>query len=305
MKFLRYAFKNGRSAEDGKRIIATDIVGTLYHVRTRFTDGDKADDTAKSLAIEPVTGDIHKCRLPKHRALVQIEGVVSEAWFPRLYELGDVRVYGAERIRYQTLRDGVLYTPTKLADAMLVDGKPYEVLNPEATYRLPKRESDFYIGPNFIVGVGQYLSHGTRITKVPGDTHTFSYDVEVTLPAGAYRSELLKNVPAHSISTTHQYYLRLPEAVDTKSVRPIVDGFTKWAANVDWASKSAPPKLTDEEAARLKTVIDTLRDLRSPIDNTADATWLLRCSVSGRDIPEYIYFNGKPKGVYAKEILDS
>lgn len=305
MKLLKYTYKRGQPNEDKVEVTASDIVGTLYHVRLRLTDGDKADDTAKSLAVEHVVGEIYKCKLPKQKSLVQIEGLVSEAWFPRLYEVGEIRVYGAERIRYQTLRDGILYTPAKLVDAMLIDSKPYEVTNPEATYRLPKREGDFYVGPNYVVGVGQYLSHGSQVTTVPGGTSSRSYDVDVTLPAGAYRSEHFQSVLAYHVGKTHRYYLRLPDAVDAKSVRPIVSGFTKWAADVDWTHPHAPPKLTNEDALRLKTVVDTLRDLHSSIDNTADATWLLRCTVSGRDIQEYIYFNGKPKGVYAKEILDS
>lgn len=305
MKVLKYAYKRGQPDKDEREVVVDDVVGTLYHVRLRLTDGDKADDTAKFLAIEHVSGEIYKCRLPKHKALVQIEGLVSEAWFPRLYEVGDIRVYGAERIRYQTLRDGVLYTPTKLVDAMLIDSRPYEVLNPEATYRLPKREGDFYIGPNYIVGTGQYLSHGSRVTTVPGGTSSHAYDVEVTLPAGVYRPEFAKSILANHVGRTHQYYLRLPDAVNAESVRPVVDGFTKWTADIDWTHPHAPPKLASEDALRLKTVIDTLRDLHNPVDNTADATWLLRCVVSGRDIQEYVYFNGKPKGVYAKEISDS
>lgn len=274
----------------------SDISGLLYHVRTAYNREDKADDTATSLAVEQIDGEIYRSKLPKKRSLIQIEGAVSEAWFPRVYVNGDIQIYGAERVRYQTLRDGVLYTPTALKDAMVVDLKPYQVLNPETTYRLPAREGRFYLGPNFIVGEGDYITKVTEHLRGVGDR---SYDTTVVMPGAAYPRTTFVRYDFRTRTFT------LPEAVKKGSLRPIVDGWTRWALDIDWDSPAAPSKLTEEERVRLKTVIDTLTDLRHNVDVTADASWLLRCAISGRQVEEYVYFNGKPKGVYAKEILDT
>lgn len=296
MKFLIYKSRRDTSARpitERDPLTYRDIEGLLYHVRVAFNHGDKADDTAANLAVEHVKGDIYRSKLPKQRSLIQIEGVVSEAWFPRVYTNGDIQIYGAERIRYQTLRDGILYTPVQLKDAMLIDMEPYLVLNPETTYRLPKREGRFYLGPNFIVGEGDYHVRGTEFLRGYGSR---PYDAVVLMPGGAY---------ARSAFTRYDfrtYSFSLPSATKKGSLGPVTDGWTKWKLEIDWTSPTAPARLTDEEQIRLKTVIDTLTDLHHNEDVTADATWLLRCGVSGRSVEEYVYFNGKPKGVYAKEI---
>lgn len=276
-----------------------DLDGRLYHVRITYSREDKADDTATPLAIEDLGNGFYRSRLPRKRSLIQIEGIVSEAWFPRLYDNGEVQIFGAERIRYQTLRDGILYKPTRLVDAMIIDLQPYLVVNTDTAYRLPQREGRFYLGPTYFVGEGDYISHGVRHAKNVNTPVEVPYIRPVSLPGGVYERRKFGAI------RIGEYTLSLPTATIRESVKPTSDGFNHWKADIDWTSRDAPQRLDDSTAARLKTVIDTLTNLKHHEDASADADWLLRCAVAGRNVEEYVYFRDKPTGVYAKEISSS
>lgn len=119
------------------------LKGTFYRITHNEPSSDKPTDISVALPIEKLSDDWIKVKLPNKRLFVQIDGTPIEGYVPMRAKSGEVDIASYERIRYQTLRDGLVVEAADTYDGVL------EILDPRlgvpATYALPA-----VIGENLI-----------------------------------------------------------------------------------------------------------------------------------------------------------
>lgn len=285
-------------ASDGR------LEGKLYSITRREAPSDQPTDTSTSLPIEKLGGDWTKIKLPNKKLFLQIDGTPIEGYVPMRAKSGEVDIASYERVRYQTLRDGIV-----IEEAATYDGV-FEILDPRsgipASYALPA-----IIGENVIPdepgGIGirivgyaypHYFGNGaTGERRLPGLAyshlngayrHSYGKYYDPTgVITGSYRREL----PTNESGLVRVRYRR--GAGDIAGSREYDTG---------GVSYELFKTVSEDEKLRLRNVINSLGPLNYEINGQADPSWLLNVVTSQRGIARSVYLRGDIKGVYAKEI---
>lgn len=216
----------------------------------------------------------------------------------------EVDIASYERIRYQTLRDGIL-----IEDATTYDGV-FEIVDPRlglpSSYALPA-----IIGENFIPdepgGLGvrivdyayplYYGNGATGESRLPGLAYSHLY--------GLYQGRYDKYHDATGVvagSNRRELAANKCGLVRVKYHRG--SGGVAGSRNYDAGSVTYEmiKALSEEDKVRVRNVINSLGALNYDIEGSADPSWILNTATSQRGIARSFYLRGDVKGVYAKEI---
>lgn len=275
----------------------------LFKITTKTRETDKADGTSAPVAITHVKDDIYSVDVQNVSALLQIEGVVNAAWLPKRFSLGDIEICGYEYLRYQTFRDALLIEPLSFSEVALIDRAPYSV-STFLDYRLPKRTGNFYVGAKYAVGVGRYPVEGERTYSYVGRDAdrralTTRASGNLLLPSGIY--DITDQTPLHVVGWLLSGYAYVPKVIHDAGLKLIADNGNDIRLS-DHLQANLRGLSNDAEGASLEATINSLVDLRFEPEPDADPRWLTRCVTLGRYASQRIFFKGKPKGVYVKEI---
>lgn len=287
-----------------EKAVSGRLEGKLYSISRREVPADRPTDTSISLPIEKLEGDWIRVKLPNKKLFLQIDGTPIEGYVPMRAKSGEVDIASYERVRYQTLRDGIV-----IEEAATYDGV-FEILDPRSgiptSYALPA-----IIGENVIPdepgGVGlrvvgysypRYFGDGaTGEHRLPGLAyshlfgtyqHTYGkYHDPTGVITGARRREL----PNAECGLVRVRYRR--------GAGGVAGSHQYDAGDVTYELLRA---ISGEEKQRLRNVINSLGPLNYDVDGQADPTWLLNATTSQRGVARSLYLRGDVKGVYAKEI---
>lgn len=278
--------------------------GTLYRITHNEPSSDRPTDASTALPIERLSDGWSRVKLPNKRLFVQIDGVPIEGYVPMRAKSGEVDIASYERVRYQTLRDGIL-----IEDASAYDGI-FEIIDPRlglpSSYSLPA-----IIGENLVPdepgGLGirvvdyaypHYYGNGASgENRRPGlaYSHLFGnyqgrydkYHDTTGVITGSDRREL----SASSCGLVRVKYRR-------------GSGGVAGSRNYDTGSVTYEviKALSAEEKIRVRNVINSLGALNYEINGSADPSWIINTATSQRGVARSLYVRGDVKGVYAKEI---
>lgn len=285
-------------ASDGR------LEGKLYSVTRREAPSDRPTDTSTRLPIEELGGGWTKVKLPNKKLFLQIDGAPIEGYVPMRARSGEVDIASYERVRYQTLRDGIV-----IEEAATYDGV-FEILDPRLgvplSYALPA-----IIGENVIPdepgGTGirivsyaypRYFGNGaTGEHHLPGLAYSHLN--------GAYQHSYGKYYdPTGVITGSHRGELPATKSGLVRVRYRRGSGGTADTREYDTGSVSYEllKTISEDEKLRLRNVINSLGPLNYEISGRADPSWLLNTVTSQRGVARSLYLRGDIKGVYAKEI---
>lgn len=280
------------------------LKGTLYRITHNEPSSDKPTDISTALSIEKLPDGWTRIKLPNKRLFVQIDGTPIEGYVPMRAKSNEVDIASYERIRYQTLRDGIV-----IEDATTYDGV-FEILDPRlglpSSYALPA-----VIGENLIPdepgGLGirmvsysypRYYGNGAiGENHQPGLAYSHLYGSyqgrydRYYDATGAITGSERRELPASQCGLVRVKYRRGSGGV--------AGSRSYDAGSVTYEVIKA---LSAEDKIRVRNVINSLGALNYEIDGSADPSWILNAATSQRGIARSLYLRGDVKGVYAKEI---
>lgn len=280
------------------------LEGKLYSILRREPQTDRPTDTSAALPVEKLDGDWIKVKLPNKKLFVQIDGTPIEGYVPMRAKSGDVDIASYERVRYQTLRDGIV-----VEEAAAYDGV-FEIVDPRAgipaSYTLPA-----IIGENVIPdepgGIGVRITAYTY-PRYYGDGATGEHrspELAYSHRNGTYARAYGKYYDPAGVVTGAQHH-ELPISACGLVRVHYRRGSGGLAGSREYDVGSVTYELlktvSEEEKLRLRNVIQSLGPLNYEINGQADPAWLLNTVTSQRGIVRSMYLRGDIKGVYAKEI---
>lgn len=303
MYVLIYTLKEGGQDGIGEAPNQRDLRARLLKITTKTHNSDKAEGSSTPVAITHVKDDIYSVEVPNTTAILQIEGVVSAAWLPKRFTFGDIEICGYEYLRYQTFRDALLLEPLSFSEVALIDRYPYTVTT-YLDYRLPKRVGNFFIGTKYAVGVGRYPVQGERTYSYTGRgaerrALTTPTSGNLLLPSGVY--DITDQVPLPVFGWLLSGYAFVPKVIREAKLQL----GTRTGGDIglsDHLAANFRGISDDAEGERLEATINSLVDMKFEPEPDADPRWLTRCVALGRYVSQRIFFKGKPKGVYVKEV---
>lgn len=262
--------------------------GYLYDIERREPDSDRPTDVRSKLPLLEVHNGFNVYELPNVRALLQVEGTPVEAYIPRSVLSGDVPILSYERVRYQTLRDGVLLEPNDARDGVI------EIVDPTkgvpASYALPYLSGINFINPNgpcLCVDHYDYPRngdpHGNPSLKWSKDSARVPGHYYDPVPSDTYKTVSYGH--SQSDNDEHRY------TSGNQSYRL----FGRWQYN-------ATEQFDEENSRRILNVIRSIGQLNYEMRHMADPYWLTNCVTSQRGVRRRIYIRGDIKGVYAKTV---
>lgn len=276
------------------------LEGSYYDIDHREPESDRPSDVRDKLPMVMTHNGFEVYDLPNRRAFMQIDGVPIEAYVPRNVMSGDVPILSYERIRYQTLRDGMLIEPNDIRDGVI------EIVDP--TIGVPEDYSLPYISSlNFVNENGPclYTSRGVNVypqMHYEGATgHTPRPFVAWAHRDGAYikRPGRYFDNSANTSDGLVQYgysdVSRVAEYVQDGRDRgdKYTKGHWKFVPTTTW---------TKEDAQRIINVVKSIGGLNYELRHMADPKWLTNCVTSQRGTRRRIYVRGEIKGVYVKTL---
>ena len=276
------------------------LEGSYYDIEHKEPESDRPSDIRDKLPLVTTHNGFQVYDLPNQRAFMQVDGIPIEAYVPRNVVSGDVPILSYERIRYQTLRDGMLIEPNDIKDGVI------EILDP--TLGLPEEYALPYIsGLNFVNENGPclYVSRGrnhypqmlyegaTGETPRPFVEWAHRNGVSVKQPGRYYDGTV--DVSANLVEYGHSEVSRISEYVQTgrNTGNGHTGGYWKFVPETAW---------TRDDAQRIINVVKSIGGLNYQLRHMADPRWLTNCVTSQRGTRRRIYIRGEIKGVYVKAL---
>lgn len=286
-------------------VIKTDdrgrLEGTYYDIEHKEPESDRPSDIRDKLPLVTTHNGFEVYDLPNKRSFMQVDGTPIEAYVPRNVMSGDVPILSYERIRYQTLRDGMLIEPNDIRDGVI------EILDP--TIGIPEDYSLPYISDlNFVNENGPclYTARGRDVypqmlyegatghTPRPFVAWARDNNSAYVKQPGRYFNGSA-DTSANLVQYGHSEVSRVAEYVQDGRDRGdnYTKGYWKFAPTTSW---------TGDDAQRIINVVKSIGGLNYALRHMADPRWLTNCVTSQRGTRRRIYIRGDIKGVYVKAL---
>lgn len=294
------------------------VTGRLYRITrkertppkteggSQHLDGERErpTDTSTLLAQETLDSGWVRIKLPNKRIFLQIDGLPVEGYVPMRAKSGEVDIATYERVRYQTLRDGML-----IEDATTYDGV-FEILDPRqglpSSYAIPA-----IIGENVIpeepggLGIRMVRYAYPKYYGIGAAGETLRVGLAYSHVNGYYQGKYAKYHDTTGVITgAYRSELPTPECglVRIRYSRGVGGIASSRFADVGGLQYEMIKPLSEDDKVRVRNVINSLAPLNYELNGSADPSWLLNTVTSERGVARYLYLRGDIKGVYAKTL---